>query len=203
MQIALIGASGNAGSRILTELLNRGHRVTGIMRHPEKLEQRNGLTAQRGDVLDEANLAPLLRHHDVVISSVRFLTVNPKILLAAAKKANVSRLLVVGGAGSLEVSPGVELLDSPDFPAAAKAEASAGREFLNVLRGEKELDWTFLSPSALFTAGQRTGKFRLGTDRLLVDTNGESKIFFEDFAIAMVDEVETPRHSRQRFTVGY
>jgi putative NADH-flavin reductase len=101
------------------------------------------------------------------------------------------------------MSPGVQLVDTPDFPEAYKPEALAGRDFLNVLRNERELDWTFLSPSALFAPGERTGKFRLGTDRLLVDSNGESKISMEDYAIAFVDELETSRRSRQRFTVGY
>jgi len=110
---------------------------------------------------------------------------------------------VVGGAGSLEVAPGVALIDTPQFPAAYKAEASAGRDFLNVLRGEQALDWTFLSPSALFEPGPRTGRFRLGTDSLLVDADGNSAISMEDYAIALVDELEQPNHSRQRFTVGY
>jgi putative NADH-flavin reductase len=203
MKIALIGATGNVGSRILTELLNRGHEVTGIARHPEKLLPQANLTAKRGDANDEEGLAGLLSGHDAVISAGRFVSVNPQTLIAAVKKANVSRLLVVGGAGSLEVVQGVQLVDTPQFPAAAKHEALAGREFLNVLRGEQELDWTFLSPSLLFAPGERTGKFRLGTDQLLVGENGESKISLEDFAVALVDELETPRHSRQRFTVGY
>lgn len=203
MKVALIGASGNVGQRLLAELLKRGHEVTGIVRHPEKLPPREGLAAQRGDLNDEAGLAPLLGGHEAVISSVKFQSANPQSLIGAVKKAGVKRLLVVGGAGSLEVSPGVELVDTPDFPEAYKPEALAGRDFLNVLRGERELDWTFLSPSALFVPGERTGKFRLGTDRLLVDAKGESKISFEDYAIALVDELETPRYSRQRFTVGY
>ena len=203
MKVALIGATGNVGSRILTELLSRGHEVTGIMRHPEKLQPHDRLVAQRGDINDEAGLAQLLARHDAVISSVKFQPVEPRILIEAVKRAGVKRLLVVGGAGSLEVAPNVQLVDTPDFPAAYKPEALAGRDFLNVLRGEREIDWTFLSPSALFVPGERTGKFRLGTDRLLVGANGESKISFEDYAIALVDELETPRHSRQRFTVGY
>ena len=101
------------------------------------------------------------------------------------------------------VAPGVQLVDTPEFPDIYKAEALAGRDFLNVLRTENELDWTFLSPSALFVPGERTGKFRLGTDELLIGTNGESKISMEDFAIALVDELENPKHSRQRFTIGY
>jgi putative NADH-flavin reductase len=203
MKVALIGATGNVGSRILTELLSRGHEVTGIARHPEKLQPHVRLVAQRGDINDEAGLAQLLARHDAVISSVKFQPVEPRILIEAVKRAGVKRLLVVGGAGSLEVAPNVQLVDTPDFPAAYKPEALAGRDFLNVLRDEREIDWTFLSPSALFVPGERTGKFRLGTDRLLVGANGESKISFEDYAIALVDELETPRHSRQRFTVGY
>jgi putative NADH-flavin reductase len=203
MKIALIGATGNVGSRILTELLNRGHEVTGIARHPEKLPPKANLTAKRGDANDEDGLARLLSGHDAVISAGRFVSVNPQTLIAALKKANVNRLLVVGGAGSLEVAQGVQLVDTPQFPAAAKPEALAGREFLNVLRGEQELDWTFLSPSLLFAPGERTGKFRLGTDQLLVGENGESQISLEDFAVALVDELEMLRHSRQRFTVGY
>ena len=203
MKVALVGASGNVGSRIVTELLNRGHKVTGIVRHPEKLQPHEGLSAARGDANDEAQLVPLVRGHDAVISAVKFQLVDPKSLIQSIKQSGVKRLLVVGGAGSLEVAPGVQLVDTPDFPEAYKPEALAGRDFLNVLRGEQELDWTFLSPSAEFVPGQRTGKFRLGTDQLLVGSNGESKISMEDFAIGFVDELETPRHSLQRFTIGY
>ena len=203
MKVALIGASGNAGSKILTELLNRGHEVAGIVRNIEKLQSSPGLTARRGDVNDAAGLPPLLSGHDAVISSVRFQTTDPKILISAAKKAGVPRLLVVGGAGSLLLADGTALIDTPAFPGAYKPEASAGREFLNLLRGDRELNWTFLSPSALFIPGERTGKFRLGLDQLLSDDKGESRISMEDYAIAMVDELETPRHNRRRFTVGY
>ena len=203
MKIALIGATGNVGSKILAELLGRGHDVTGIVRHPEKLQSHPKLTGKRGDITDEVPLAQLLSGHDAVISSVRFLSSDPHILLRAVKRAGVKRLLVVGGAGSLEVAPGVQLVDEPKFPQEHRNEALAGREFLNVLREEQELDWTFLSPSALFVPGERTGKFRLGTDQLLVDASGRSKISHEDYAIALIDELEVPRHSRQRFTVGY
>lgn len=203
MKVALIGASGNVGSRILTELLNRGHEVTGIVRHPEKLQRHDRLVVKKGDINDEGGLAPLLAGHDAVITAVKFQSANPQSLIGAVKRAGVNRLLVVGGAGSLEVAPGLQLVDTADFPDSYKREALAGRDFLNVLRGERELDWTFLSPSALFVPGERTGKFRLGTERLLVGANGESKISMEDYAIALVDELETPRHSRQRFTLGY
>lgn len=124
-------------------------------------------------------------------------------LVATAKQAGVRRLLVVGGAGSLEVEPGVALVDTPDFPAAYKAEALAGRTFLDTLRSETELDWTFLSPSASFEPGERTGTFRVGADQLLADASGASRITMEDYAIALVDEIESPKHSRSRFTVGY
>ncbi len=203
MNVALIGPTGNVGSRLLAELLRRGHEVTGIARHPEGLPSQPHLTVKRGDANDEDGLAALLRGHDAVISAGRFVSVNPRALLAAVKQAGVPRLLVVGGAGSLEVAPGVPLVDTPDFPAAYKPEALAGRDFLHVLRGERELNWAFLSPSAIFGPGERTGTFRLGTDQLLVGADGESRISMEDFAIALVDELETPRHPRQRFTVGY
>ncbi|MGF7177682.1 NAD(P)-dependent oxidoreductase [Azospirillum doebereinerae] len=203
MNVALLGATGNAGSRILAELLARGHRVTAIARDPASLTARDGLTVKAGDVNDAAALAALLPGHDAVISTTRFQSTDPRALLAALKSAGVPRLLMVGGAGSLEVAPGVALIDTPQFPAAYKAEASAGRDALNVLRDEETLDWTFLSPSALFAPGERTGNFRLGTDALLVDGAGNSHISMEDYAIALVDELETPRHSRRRFTVGY
>ena len=203
MKVAVIGATGNVGSRIVTELLRRGHEVTGVAPHPGQIPHHDRLTARQGDVNDQGGLAQLLSGHDAVISAIRFVMTNPQTLIAAVKQAGATRLLVVGGAGSLEVTPGVQLVDTPTFPPEYKPESLARRDFLNVLRGEQELDWTFLSPSVLFVAGQRTGKFRLDTDRLLVGANGESKISFEDFAVALVDELERPRHSRQRFTVGY
>jgi putative NADH-flavin reductase len=202
MKIALIGASGNAGARLLAELSRRGHSVTAIARHPEKIAALPGVTAKAGDVKDEAALARLLAGHDAVISSVRFVDADPDKLIATVREAGVRRYLVVGGAGSLEVAPGVRLIDTPQFPAAYKAEASAGGVFLDKLRAVQDLDWTFLSPSAMFVPGERTGKFRIGKDQLLANDKGSS-ISFEDYAIAAVDELETPKHIRQRFTVGY
>ena len=203
MKIAVIGASGNAGSRITAELARRGHSVTAIARHPEKIAAQTNVTPSGGDVMDQAGLARLLAGHDAAISSVHFLASDPVRLIAAAKESKVGRYLVVGGAGSLEVAPGVRLVATPDFPVAYKAEAEAGGAFLDLLRAEKELNWTFLSPSALFVAGERTGKFRLGTDQLLTAADGKSSISFEDFAVALADEIERPAHIRQRFTVGY
>ncbi len=202
MNIALIGASGNAGSRILDELSNRGHTVTAIVRHPERVAKLKGVIPQHGDVFDRRGLTQLLKGHDVVISAVPFMASDPEILISAVKDAGCKRYLVVGGAGSLEVAPGVTLVSTPDFPAIYKPEAEAGGRFLDRLRQETELDWSFLSPSAYFEPGARTGKFRLGRDRLLTNEQGSS-ISFEDFAIALVDEVEKPAHPRQRFTVGY
>ncbi len=202
MKIALIGATGNAGSRILSELSRRGHAVTAIARHPEKVPALTGVTALKADADDVAGLAAALRGHDAVISSVHFSASDPKLLIEAVKEAGVKRYFVVGGAGSLEVAPGVRLIDTPQFPAAYKAEAAKGGEFLELLRKEPDLDWTFLSPSAVIAPGERTGKFRLGKDQLLTHDKG-SNISWEDYAIAAVDELEKPAHIRQRFTVGY
>ena len=203
MKIAVIGASGNAGSRISAELARRGHSVTAIARNPEKIAAQANVTPTRGDVMDQAGLARLLAGHDAAISSVHFLASDPAKLIGAAKELKVGRYLVVGGAGSLEVAPGVRLVTTPGFPVAYKAEAEKGAAFLDLLRAETELNWTFLSPSALFTAGERTGKFRLGNDQLLTSADGKSSISFEDFAVALADEIERPAHIRQRFTVGY
>lgn len=202
MNIALIGASGQVGSRILKELSDRGHIVTAIARDPARIATLPGVTAKAGDAFDQAGLAALLKGHDVVVSAVHFTASDPRRLIDAVKAAGVPRYVVVGGAGSLEVAPGVTLVSTPEFPEAYKAEATAGGRFLELLRTEKDLDWTFLSPSALFEPGERTGRFRLGGDRLLVGPNG-SRISFEDYAVALVDEIERPAHRRQRFTVGY
>jgi putative NADH-flavin reductase len=202
MKIALIGATGNAGSRILAELSNRGHHVTAIARQPENVPALPGVTSVKADVGDVAGLAAAIKGHDAVISSVHFTASDPHKLIAAVQEAGVPRYLVVGGAGSLEVAPGVKLIDTPEFPALYKAEASAGGAFLDLLRAQSALDWTFLSPSAMFVAGERTGKFRIGGDQLLSNAQGSS-ISFEDYAIALADEIEKPAHSRKRFTVGY
>lgn len=203
-QVALLGITGRAGSRIATELLQRGHTVTGIARDASKAAAQAGLTLQSADATSVDALVPLLRGHDVLISATRFDGgSDAATLIAAARQAGVQRLVVVGGAGSLEIAPGQALVDTPQFPAAYKPEALAGRTFLQVLRAEPVLDWTFLSPSALFEPGERTGQFRLGGDQLLADAAGHSRISMEDYAIALVDEIEAPRHSRQRFTVGY
>ena len=203
MKIAVICASGNAGARITAELALRGHAVTAIARNPDKIVKLANVIPTQGDAMDEAGLTRLLRGQDAAISSIHFLASDPQKLIGAAKASGVGRSLVVGGAGSLEVAPGVRLVTTPSFPAQYKAEAEKGAAFLDLLRQEKELNWTFLSPSALFTAGERTGRFRLGTDQLLTAADGKSWISFEDFAVALADEIERPAHIRQRFTVGY
>ncbi|MDE8650584.1 NAD(P)-dependent oxidoreductase [Novosphingobium album (ex Liu et al. 2023)] len=202
MKVALIGATGRVGSRLTTELVSRGHVVTGIVMHPP-VNAPDTITIVQANAADANALAPLLVGHDAVISAARFVTSDADALIAAVTMAQVKRLLVVGGAGSLEVAPGTALLDSDGFPEAFRTEAQAGARFLQRLRSERDVDWTFLSPSAEFASGARTGHFRLGRNDLLIDANGKSHISMEDFAIAMVDELEKPSHSRQRFTVGY
>jgi hypothetical protein len=203
MKIALIGITGRVGSRVADELLKRGHQVTGIARNLGDVNPQPGLTVKQGDATDPQGLTALLVGHDAVVSASRFVSSDAKPLIAAVKDAGVPRLLVVGGAGSLQVAPGKMLIDTPEFPDAYKPEARAGVVFLDALRQEKVLNWTFLSPSALFEPGERTGKFRLGDDVLLADDEGKSWISMEDYAIALADEIETPRHTRRRYTVGY
>jgi len=202
MKIALIGATGSVGSRIAAEALSRGHSVTGLVRHPEKAKPMAGLELKAADLGKPEALAKLLQGNDVVVSSARFLDFDAQQLLAAVRASGVKRLVVVGGAGSLKVSSGL-LVDTPSFPAAYKPEAQAGARVLEALRGVQDVDWTFISPSALFLPGERTGRFRLGQDELLVDAQGNSHVSQEDYAIALVDELESHAHPRQRFTVGY
>ncbi|AQU85054.1 MAG: NAD(P)-dependent oxidoreductase [Halomonas sp.] len=201
-QIALVGASGNAGARILKELSDRGHQVTAIARHPEKIAELPGSRAVKGDVDDKAALTEALKGHDAVISAVPFSTSDAATLIGAVQASGVKRYLVVGGAGSLLVASGERVIDQPDFPDEYKPEASKGVVFLEKLHQVDDLEWTFLSPSAEFEPGERTGVFRLGKDELLVSDQG-SRISFEDYAIALVDELEHPQHIRERFTVGY
>lgn len=213
MNIALIGATGFVGSAILTELLNKGHKVTAIARNTSKIASQANLTATEVDIFDENKLATLLAGHDAVISAYNSGWTNPNIyndfingsdtITAAVKKSGVKRLLVVGGAGSLEVAPGVQLVDTPQFPAQWKQGALAAREALNTLREETQLDWTFLSPAILLEPGQRTGVFRLGTDQPVFNDKEESKISVQDLAVAIVNEIEQPQFIRKRFTVGY
>ena len=203
LTVALIGISGRVGSRIADELLARGHRVNGIARDLKSVAERPGLALFRADATQAGALMPLIPGHDAVILAVRFADTDGPALIAALKAGAITRLLAVGGAGSLEVAPGRRVLDAPDFPATFAPEARAAAAFLDELRHEPRLDWTMLSPSAELVPGERTGAFRLGGDQLLVDRHGRSWITMEDFAAALVDELERPRHHRARFTVGY
>jgi putative NADH-flavin reductase len=202
-KIAIIGATGRAGGQLLEEALRRGHSVTGIARNASKLSERAGVTARNLDVLDAGALEQAVAGHDAVFSAAHFTGIPASAIIDPIKRAGVKRLLVVGGAGSLFAAPGLRVIDTPNFPAEYKTEAAAGAAFLDTLRQEAALDWTFLSPSALFVEGPRTAKFRLGQDDLLIGADGKSWISFADFAIAFIDELESPAHSRQRFTVGY
>jgi uncharacterized protein len=218
MKVALIGATGYVGNRLLTELLQRGHRVTALARHPESLPPHPNLNAREADVLKVDELSKILNGHAAVISAF-----NPgrgvagpdvfekhvaghKTILAALNKSGVKRFLAVGGAASLKTASGQEFLDSPEFPpeyAPYKDGVRGTRELYYLLKKEPHLDWVFLSPSVRLLPGSRTGKYRVGTDHVLYDANGVSAISLEDYAVAMVDELEQPQHHRERFTVGY
>lgn len=202
MKIAVLGASGRAGSEITRELAARGHLVTAIARKPEVIATAPGVTAVAADASDAGALGALLKGHDAVISALHF-DIPAATLLSALKQAGVERLLVTGGAASLEVAPGIRLIDTPDFPEAWKGPAMGGIAFLEDLRRESVVDWTFFSPAALIFEGPRLGHYRTDSDRLVTDEAGESKISFADYAIAMIDELEQHRHSRARFTAAY
>lgn len=203
MKIAIIGISGNVGQRLSAEALNRGHQVTGIARNADAAEAQNNLKLVNGNADNPAALSEILKGHDIVISSVKFLASDPYKLIEAVRLSGVKRYLITGGASSLNFKDGVTVLESGHVPDWAIDEAKAGIRFLNILRGIDDVQWTFLSPSALFIQGERTGKFRLGKDDLLVSEDGKSSISFEDFSIAMIDEAENPKHVQTRFTVGY
>jgi uncharacterized protein len=218
MKVALIGASGYVGSRVLAEALQRGHSMTALVRHPEKIAAHARLSVQAVDVLKVDELAKALAGHDVAVSAF-----NPergsrapdvyerhvaghKAIIAAVKKSGVTRFIAVGGAASLKTASGQEYLDSPEFPAdyaPFKAGIRGTRELYYLLQKEPHLDWVFLSPSVHLTPGTRTGRYRVGKDHVLYDAEGLSAISLEDYAVALLDELEQPKHHRERFTVGY
>ncbi|WP_158892926.1 MULTISPECIES: NAD(P)-dependent oxidoreductase [unclassified Pseudomonas] len=200
--IALLGATGNVGSRLLDEALSRSHRVTALVRDPARLAARPDLTVVAGDVTN-LQTAPALAGHEVLISSLRFADLAPSALLDFARATGIPRLLIVGGAASLNLPDGSRLFDAPAFPAEYRSEAGAGIATLDTLRTVSDLDWVFVSPQMVFAPGTRTGRFRLEDDALLFDAAGDSHISYEDFAVALLDEVERPAHHKTRFTVGY
>ena len=213
MRAAIIGASGQIGAFIRDEALARGHQVTAIMRHPEKITVPNPrLHVVKADILKD-KVDELVKGHDAVISAYNPGWKNPdmydeqiegyKRIISGVKKSGIKRLLVVGGAGSLEVAPGVQVLDTASFSEQVKKGVLATREVLYMLKEERELEWTFLSPPASIASGERTGHYRVGKDQLLRNKDGESKISTQDYAVAMLDELENPQHIRERFTVAY
>jgi putative NADH-flavin reductase len=216
MKLVLFGATGNIGQRITAEALRRGHQVVGVVRDPARAQSPDPrVDLVQGDATDPASVARVGEGADAIVSAISprpnarglpapSLTAAAKALLAGARKAKVKRLLVVGGAGSLELAPGMRLMDAPGFPDAYKAEAKEGADSLDVYRAEgKGVDWTFLSPAAEIHPGARTGKYRTTGDRFLADDTGKSAISFEDYAVALLDELEHPRHAGQRFGVAY
>ncbi|MFL9483243.1 NAD(P)-dependent oxidoreductase [Chitinophagaceae bacterium LWZ2-11] len=217
MKVALIGASGFVGTQILNELLQRGHQVTAIVRHPDKITVTNkDLTVVKADVYDAKALTKILKGHDAVLSAFNAGWTNPNLyndfvkgseaIQEATKKAGVKRLLVIGGAGSLEIAPGLQLVDTPEFPAEYKSGATAARDYLNTLKKETSLDWTFLSPAIEMhqgTAGIRKGTYRTALDNPVFDTNNRSILSVEDLAVAFVDELENGKFIKKRFTAAY
>jgi hypothetical protein len=209
MNVIVYGATGNAGSEIVKELLARGHKVTGVARNVEKLKGFEGVTAKVDDLSNVDAIAAIIKGADAVVTAYQpppddtdQLVAVTEREIAAVKKAGGPRLLVVGGAGLLEVAPGVTLIKSGYLPAEYLPIATSHEKALGVLK-TSDINWTYLSPGAYFVPGERTGKFRLGTNNLIMDEKGESKISFADYAIALVDEIEKPAHLKGSFSVGY
>jgi hypothetical protein len=216
MKLVLFGATGNIGQRIAAEALRRGHQVVGVVRDPAKVQSPDPrVSLVQGDATDAASVARVSQGADAIVSAISprpnprglpapSLSAAAKALLDGARKAKVKRLLVVGGAGSLEVAPGKRLMDAPGFPDAYKAEATEGADSLAVYRADgKGVDWTFLSPAAEIHPGERTGKYRTTGDKFLADAAGRSSISYEDYSVALLDELEHPKHPGQRFGVAY
>jgi uncharacterized protein len=215
VKVILIGATGFVGTAILNELIQRGHQVTAVARNIEGVKRPNVIT-KKVNVLIADEVAEAVKGHDVVISAYNAGWRNPDLyneflqgagaIQEGVKNAGVKKLLVVGGAGSLYVADGVQKVDTPEFPAEWKAGALAARDYLNILKKEQELDWTFLSPAIEMhpgTSGVRKGQYRTGLDKPVYNDAGRSVISVEDVAVAIVDEIEEPKHIRQRFTVAY
>lgn len=215
MKVAIVGATGFIGSKLLAEAVSRGHVVTAVTRSPGKLPKNDRIIPAPADVNDVQALTGYFRGQDAVIhsyspgrgigaqESMEKQRAGTLSIIAAVKAAGVKRLLAVGGGGSLEVAPGVAHFDTPEFPAEYQGGARATAQIKDLLRAEKDLEWTFLCPSTVIAPGERTGKFRLGGDERLVGADGQSRISLEDYAVAMIDELENPKHTGHRFTVGY
>lgn len=204
MFVALVGATGNVGRPLTRELVSRGHTVTAITTHPEQVVDLPGVTAVHGDANDRETLPQLISGHDVVISAIQFRKTDHDALIESVKASGVPRYFVPGGSGTL-LAPGTttRIMDTPEFPAAFAPSAAAAAQFFERIQRETELDWTFLSPPPGIGPGERTGVFRVGRDELLTRPDGPAAISFDDYAIAIVDELESHTLVRQRFTVGY
>lgn len=215
MKIAIIGASGFVGSNLVKEASDRGLEVTAIARNTDKItdEKVNKISV---DVNNVSKLSEALKGQDIVISAFNAGWTNPNIyedflagsksIQQAVKDSGVKRMIVVGGAGSLYANENEQLVDSPDFPAEIKPGATAARDYLNILKEEKELDWAFFSPAIEMHPGVtigRTGKYRLGKDYPVFDENQVSKLSPQDLAVVLIDEVEQPKHHKERFTAAY
>lgn len=207
MKIVLYGATGNSGQRILQELTNRGHEVTAVARNTSKVPST--VKAVKDDLSNVDAIASVIAGADVVVSAYAPPHDNTDALLgvterqiAAVKKAGKARLIVVGGAGLLEVAPGVTLIASGYLPEAFLPIARSHENALGILKGS-DVNWTYFSPAGFFEPGERTGKFRLGTTKLIANEKGDSRISFEDYAVALTDEIEKPAHERGQLSIGY
>jgi putative NADH-flavin reductase len=203
MKVAVIGATGRIGSKITAELLQRGHAVTAIARNPEKAPSHPNLKAVKGDVTDPQSTAPSVSGHDAVISSAPFIPGISIQVLETVRRSGVKRYIAVGGAGSLKATDGKLVMDNPQIPAEWLPSIKEGAALLKLLRADHDLEWTFFSPAVFIGPGERTGKFRLGGDEVVAAADGKSSISYDDYAIALVDELERPKHVRARFTIGY
>lgn len=204
MRIAYVGATGAVGKVVVRELSRRSMEISAITTHPDDVEDLPRVTALAGDANDGPALTSLLTGHDVVVTSIQFAKIDPDVVIDAVKASGVPRYVVAGGSGTL-LAPGTDtrLMDMADFPASFAGPAAVAARFFDRLRAETELDWTYLSPPPGFGPGPPTGSFRLGLDEVLRAPDGTASISYGDYAIAMADEIERPRHVRRRFTVGY
>ena len=215
MKIAVVGANGNIGSRLLEEAINRGHIANAVTRSSEKLPKNDRIRPAQTDVYNIQVLTSYFQGQDAIIHACapsKDQSVQDRIdeqrritqaIITATKAAGVKRILAVGGAGTLEVAPGIRNMDRPEFPAACEGGAKSTALIKELLKEESDLEWTFLCPSHDLFDGERSGKFRIGLDKMLIGPDGQSRISIQDYAVAMIDELENPKHVRQRFTVGY
>lgn len=216
MNIAIIGATGFVGSALVTEALQRGHQVTAIARDTTKIAQQDRLTAKTADATQQEQLAKAAKGADVVISAYNAGWTNPDLyqdflngsqaVQAAVKASGIKRFIVIGGAGSLYIAPGLQLVDTPEFPQEYKPGATAARDYFNILKEDKELDWTFFSPAIEMHQGistGRTGQYRTALENPVFDANNRSILSVQDLAVAIIDEAEQNNHIRERFTAAY